>query len=115
MMFVYYDGEKLYWIKILLLLLPQVERYQTDGALTTFSRKCAKDCTPGCQSAGTSYYKAQYCYHCCQQDLCNTASSAAVASAAAADGSVHGVVTRHQSVMFVTLALAVTYLAQSQE
>lgn len=47
-----------------------VEKYRSDGELTTFTRKCAKDCLPGCQTAGT-YYKEEYCYHCCQQNLCN--------------------------------------------
>ncbi|KAK2177025.1 hypothetical protein NP493_622g01016 [Ridgeia piscesae] len=53
-----------------------VQHYTVDGQLITFSRACAKTCTTGCQSAG-SVYKVENCYACCQDNFCNTDSSAA--------------------------------------
>ena len=42
----------------------------TDEKLTTFTRRCSRECTAGCQSAGDNY-KLEYCYSCCEEDFCN--------------------------------------------
>ncbi|ELU04720.1 hypothetical protein CAPTEDRAFT_222978 [Capitella teleta] len=53
----------------------QVERYTTNDRITTFARRCAEKCDPGCKSAGKNY-KVEYCYSCCQDNFCNHDNSA---------------------------------------
>ncbi|KAK2142967.1 hypothetical protein LSH36_891g01008 [Paralvinella palmiformis] len=47
-----------------------VEKYITNGVLQTFTRGCAEECVPGCDSAGVNYV-IEKCYSCCQKHFCN--------------------------------------------
>ena len=50
--------------------------------MKSFERKCAKQCEPGCQN----YYQHEYCYHCCQQNLCNNVADTGAALLSGAGG-----------------------------